>query len=173
MNDTVVLLDNYIAIAYEVNILNSTINMLRNCSYSKYISVACDVMVEELGEKIEESHEASRMFLSAVYLLDDAKKASLAVMLLEKSAQCQKMIEELMYRLSELQAKIRNNQGVAPDILEGVIPLASPKRTAKRNEDETKYIEVFKEIERFEFANNIYTNYAAYLGYTRNQGKKK
>jgi hypothetical protein len=172
VRDTVALLDNYIKIAYEVNVLNASINSLINCSYSKHILVICDTMRNKMAQRIDEGHKASQAFLNATYKLEAEQKERLAVILNERAAQQHQGIEELLFRISQIEATIRESNGVVPNIVEGVIPTVSPRRNIHNDENETLYIKTFNELEEHEFAFNLYTNYAAYLGYTRNQMRK-
>jgi len=169
----IALLDYYIKQAYEVNLINSTINMLKNGIYMPALKNAYKSMKDELPEKIKDSHKAAQVFLNAVYTLDSDSKATLAVLLMEKAAQCQKYIDELAYRLDEISTMISNENGVVPNVVSGVIPMTSANRNAENSDLESKYIDLFQEKAKVEFANNLYTNYAAYLGYTRNQMEKK
>ena len=147
--------------------------MLKNGIYMPALKNAYTSMKDGLPEKINDSHKAAQLFLNAVYKLDSDGKAMLAILLMERAAQCQKYIEELGYRLGELASMISQENGVVPNVISGVIPMASANRNAENSDLESRYIDLFQEKEKIEFSNNIYTNYAAYLGYTRNQMEKK
>ena len=168
MENAITLLDNYIELAYSVNLMNSTINMLKNGIYVSFLKNTYEHMKEELPEMINQSHAASGKFLHEVCLLNSDEKASLAVLLLEKAAQCQQVIDELNIRLEELVKLITERNGVVPSIVDGAIPIVSARKNTEVDELESMYIDVFQEKEKIDFAHNIYTNYAAYLGYTRN-----
>lgn len=171
MRGIVALLDQYIEQAYEVNVMNSTINMLKNGLYVPTLKYTYDSMKHELPSKIKQSHQAAGIFLNAVHVLNPEEKEKLAVMLMEKAAQAEQVMNELRTRLEGIIARITEQNGVVPNIVDGVIPMVSANRNIEDDELESLYRDVFQQKEKVEFAFNIYNNYSAYLGFSRNQSR--